>query len=160
MKLKAYTVMELMVVSMLSVLIVVAAINVIGMFQQQFASYEKDTSMALQLSDLQVLLQEDFFKSNQIERLENNLTFDFPDHTVRYQMESDFIVREINTSWSKRDTMPIAVESMLTYFNQEEILEGSVSGLQISILHNERPFLITIEKELDAKILISETNGY
>lgn len=160
MRLKAYTVMELMVVSMLSVLTVVAAINVIEMFQQQFASYEEDTSIALQLSNLQVLLQEDFFNSNQIERFENSLAFSFPDHTVRYQIDSDFIVREINTSWSKRDTSFLTVENMLTHFNQKEVLKGSVSALQISILHHDRPFLISVQKELDAKNLIKETNGY
>ncbi len=159
MKLKAYTVMELMVVAMLSVLSVIAAINVMALFQQQFFSYEKDTSTALALSDIHVLLQEDFFKANRIERIGDELVFAFAKHQIHYQVTESFIVREIHTTNIKRDTISIQLESMNTFFDENEVVKGPISEANISIQYEDRFFELAFRKELDASKMINEPDG-
>ncbi len=92
----AFTIMELMVVSLLSVLAVAAAFQAIEIIQNQLREYTMSSELTMDKNELNTLLKEDCFYARHIVRIEDSLFFAYDRYWVKYEIGEAFIVREMS----------------------------------------------------------------
>jgi len=117
--LKAFTILEVLIVVLLTALIVLMSMSVIQIVNQQFTDYAEDHRQSERLRLFQVLLEADFLNSEYAMVYEDALEFQHHNHQVNYQFEPDFIIRTLIKKTVHRDTFYLLTRQKRALFQKE-----------------------------------------
>lgn len=146
--------MELIVVSILSVLIAGSAFSVIRILNQQYNDYEKEQRVSAELDELFSWLQWDCYNSNKMVVQEGNLVFEYPQKTILYKIETSGIRRILSTS--NKVLLKTSIKGKAnTFFEKNKKEEGMIDYVQMDFLLFGKPTQFTLRKEYSAKELIT-----
>lgn len=154
-KLPAFTVAELLVVAILSLLIASAAFSVIRIFNQQYSTYQADHDRSVELDELYSWLQWDCFNAEKMEIMEGGLIFKFFDKSISYQTKDQEIYRKIKSENVLLRKFKIKIEQINGFLEGKEIDEGMIDEVQIKLIFLEKEISFILRKEYSAKELIS-----
>lgn len=139
-KLKAFTIVELLVIVTITALLLGLVIGVLSMVQQQFVTMQKSYRLYEDWFLLEKRLYRDFAYSV-IELEGNTLRVDKTLLVDEYQILSDKVVL------NRRDTLDVKIVSFKGYSDRVLQLEGRIEALQLEI-------------EIGGKIVKSFLNTY
>lgn len=147
----AFTVAELVVVALLSVLTVSIGFSALDLISQQLSNYDQDSAQAMVYSDLSRVLHRDFLFCQQAERRAGQtvaLTFD--SLTISYTARADYILRFPSLPGAPTDTFFLRVDDFSTTFEQQPVQVGWVDRLEIRTTVNEQEHILSFGKEYGA----------
>lgn len=132
-KLNGFTIAELMVVSVLSLVCAAAAFSALNVFDTNFRSYESDNAEQLKINNTYTLLQTAFIQSEKIIFEENEIIFRKGSIDVNYRFESTHLIRFSNQSLQKRDTLLTGTFSTKAYWNNSVVDYGPIDQLEVTV---------------------------
>ena len=159
-RLRAFTLVEVMVVSLLTVVTVGLAMTAWHLMEQQYIQYGKETGDALQLGQLQMLLEKDFMQSKLVTKEDFGLRFSYPQFELRYEFREDRIVRKLAEEGSREDVFRFGVTGWEAYFRQVPIEAGTTDYLKLSTTMLEQPVSLAFSKTYSAQELINSSHGH
>lgn len=130
-KIAAFTLIELVVVMVLSGIIISLAFIVVNQVQQLYSSYENDTNNALKTGDFDTVFRRDFEQYDWINQSDEQLIFNQKNNkerTLFYTFEEGNIIRQTPLF---SDTFEINLISMNAFFEGEAIYEGWVDSCSL-----------------------------
>ena len=131
--LPAFTILELMVGMTLTSILVVASMYAFQLIQRQ---YVLQTQMQNELDsriDWKTRLLLDVENLTTISRKDKNLWLTQEKHEIKYQFESNFIVRTNKLSKIAPDTFWVTAKIIEANFNQQPTSEGWIDNCQFEI---------------------------
>ncbi len=153
-RLPAFTIMEVMVTALLSVITVGIALSAWQIIERQFSQYSQETEEALSVGQLNMLLQRDFLQCSQAVREEDALRFSFPAYEVLYLLEAERIVRKLANGDGRDDVFNFAPVVWSTAFRGQEVLAGPIDFAAIQVLWFEKPMDMAFSRTYSAKELM------
>lgn len=152
-KLKAFTILELVVTMAIMGIVATIAYSVAETSQMQFHSYENGQTTLAQISQLNSLLQQDTDRCTRMLKSQDGVTFIKPHDTTVYFFEPDFIAR-IQTGQS--DTFTLLPEDFsASYDGKAQLLPGSlIDQVQFVAYLDESAFPFAAHKKYDARFLL------
>lgn len=156
-RLSAFTIAELLVVSILSLISATAAITAIKSFNNNFNDYEADTSTSLQISNTYTLINRDFTNSDNIILDGNFLTLNNSKSKIFYAIEKDRIIRSSNLSEYNKDTLLTGQFSFEAYHKNNRIYIGMIDQLDIQLQKDNTAYNFSFSKNYSAQTLMYGT---
>ena len=151
-KLPAFTIAELVVVALLSVITVSIGFTALDLISRQFNDYGKDSDRLLVYSDLTRLLNRDFLLCNQIiTRTGREVDLYFDSMTISYSLQPDHLLRSSNLPGSLLDTFYLKVSDFYPTFEGQTVSAGWIDYLQIKALIDGRPHDLLFSKTYAAE---------
>ncbi|BFP40657.1 prepilin-type N-terminal cleavage/methylation domain-containing protein [Flavobacteriaceae bacterium GF1] len=125
-KIKAFTLSEMMVVLLLTVIVVGLAFSVLNLVQKQMAGVRKEYGANMEVRLLKQALWKDVRTFSRIYATENGdgLFCDGPGGQIQYLFYRDYIVRA-------NDTFEVAIGHKKYYFMGRPIISGEVDALEL-----------------------------
>lgn len=156
-KIAAFTIAELLVVSLLSLICALAAFSTIHSFNYNFKEYQNDTSTSLEIHNLYTQLNRDFYEAKEIIVEEQNLSFVFPQNTINYTISPIHIIRSSDILIHQPDTLFRNDLSFETFYKKTKVSSGRIDqlALQINIEGYSDFFNFSFHKSYSAKSLIN-----
>lgn len=127
-KLKAYTILELVMVMLLSAIVISFAYGSYRVVSGMFTRFKQANEQTNQLALLEKLLRQDFLQADYLTQNERELSCFYPDKRIVYTFEEDHVLRYNRLS----DTFFVKPEAIQV----EQILAGDqmlVNQLSLSI---------------------------
>jgi hypothetical protein len=155
-KLAAFTMMELIVVMILSGLIFSMAMLVINIVQEQGRHQERQHEEVLGVEQLSSLLKKDAYASKVIWVENQQLFFEYEEHNITYHFNDKNICRSIVTTNIHTDTFLLPSLSFKTSWQLQNIQNGRVDAIELKTKFFEQDFNIFIQKKYDYKTLLLE----
>lgn len=125
-KLKAFTLSELLVVLLLTVVVVGLAFSVLNLVQQQMNSSRQNYQRTTELNLLKQALWRDFrtyqYLNFNVDNEQLHLTNEID--AIRYVFFEDYVVRQ-------QDTFKIDLAAKTFYFDGEAVTDGPVDAIQL-----------------------------
>jgi type II secretory pathway pseudopilin PulG len=149
-KLAAFTIIELIVVMLLTTVIATLSYLAINNTQQQYQSYEKSNDVGLEIAALNTLLKNDFHKAKDIQLINGAIVFQMTDYRVVYQFEEKKVKR---TNQTKTDTLDVIVLDKQITFKNEPIQKGRIDQLQLECKYFEDKTTLMYTKSYSSKDL-------
>lgn len=144
MKIKAFTIIELVVVMILTAIIATIAYLAIQNTQQSYSLFENNTDEALKISRFRTLLQKDF-ETSQYATFENNqLILTTEKGIIRYTFQESNINRTIK---NVSDNFEINSNNFITSFQKEPTNNGYIDFFQFNIQLFERERTLSFIKK-------------
>ena len=147
-KLKAFTIIELCVVMLLSAIVTGIGFFTLDIFQGSVRKYKKDAGALSDITLLHRLLTQDIWKSSEVSCIRDGIRANGKNGIASYHFYPDFIIREKN---ELIDTFAFQNDKLLLKFQKHEI---SVPGM----LADEISFHLTHKDELHP-FIFSKTYG-
>lgn len=141
-KLKAFTLMELLVVMVISSLVIALTYNLLTYFYKEYYSYKDVNNIYYNWNKLEDNIAEDVFKSKKIEIKSNSFLISTSDQEIEYVFESNRVIRLSDIE----DVYPIGQ----VYF--EYGLLGSsmlIDEITCNLILNDFKYQFKIEKRYD-----------
>lgn len=150
-KLKAFTLMELLVVMVISSLVIMLTYQLITFFYKEYYSYKDVNNVYYYWNKLEDDIAEDVFKSKKVEMKSNSFLITTSDQEIEYVFESDQVLRITGFE----DVYPI--EEVYFEFG---LLESSklVDEITCNLSLNELEYQFRIKKHYDY-LSIFASNG-
>lgn len=151
-KLKAFTLMEISMVMLLSALVIGIAYRCLDILTNQYRSFTQKNAYITQLSILDGLLSRDFVKSDTVFTTGNGIRCCSPGKTIVYMMQPDCIIR----TDILRDTFFAAQEAH--FFFKDEKLNfpaGMIDKLVIQFGKDQNSFTTSYTKYYAADVLMN-----
>ena len=158
-KFPAYTIVELMVVCILTSFVVIIAMQCIRLINTQYEVYEKNQELYRELGDLNSLLRRDNLGAHRVLRNAKVLTFEMDTITIQYHLNKDFIIRKPLLANIRPDTFRIGVNTINTLFKKEVTTRGLVDYIDLGLFFDEIELRITLQKQYSAAELMN-TQAY
>jgi len=108
-KIQAFTIMELMIVMVVSSIVVAAGAKCFEIVQRQMHSIRQNMDIVEELNQLKYILERDAFKAREIRRNDRQLNFVGDTLTVEYQLSETQILRK---HLGLTDTFRVAVSEL------------------------------------------------
>lgn len=126
-KIKAFTLSEMIVVLMLTIIVVGLAFSVLNLVQKQMGGMSENYERSTELNLLQQALWVDFGTYS-------NITFDNNTNVLRFSNEIEYLDYIIEEDWivRARDTFNLKLANRGFYFNGTENLEGQVDAIKLT----------------------------
>lgn len=150
-KIKSFTLPELLVVMILTVIVVGMAFSVLRLVQRQIhaieTNFEKTSSLAL----FEQRLWQDFNETNTIrfDAKKNSLLMESEMDTVVYSFQENYIIR--NT-----DTIKLRLATNKLFFRGKEVDEGNIDALSISGKAELPDYEIFVSKKNDLTLFMNQ----
>lgn len=143
-KLKAFTLSEMLVVLLLTVIVVGLAFSILNLVQKQMNGTRENYQKNTELNSLRQALWKDFRSHSSIYYSENDqkLFFNNEVNQVSYAFIKDYLIRD-------KDTFQIQLTDKMFLFNGTEVLSGDITGLE----------LLTGEEQQIKKVFVYKTNA-
>jgi len=154
-KVKAFTVMELLVVAILSVLIAGSAFSVIRILNQQYNDYENDHRISAEIDELYSWMQWDCYSANRMKIQDGSLVFEYPAKDILYKIEKGGISRVLSPLNKILLKNSLQHSTIITFLKKEEKEEGLVDYVQLNFLLFGKKTQLTLRKQYSAKELIT-----
>lgn len=150
-KVKSFTLSEMLVVMVITVIVVGLAFSVLNLVQKQIRGIEKNFRKTTELNLLEQRLWQDFNEHDFISYNNGKLFMKSVSDTVNYDFSEGYILR--NT-----DTIPLTILVSKTYYMGHETTSGSIDALSL-VADKEIPdYAIFISAKHDASHFINN-NG-
>ena len=124
-KVRSFTLSELLVVMIITVIVVGIAFSVLSLVQRQIKGIEKNFSRTTELSLIEQRLWQDFDLHNNISYHGNKLILISDTDTVQYAFNENFTLRN-------NDTIPLKVSVKKSYYLGREVSSGNVDAISVS----------------------------
>lgn len=149
-KLAAFTITELMVVSLLGTICAAAAFTGLQVIQKQYFFYEKETSRVLEVGELQRQLQVDILAAKAIYREEEGIGLSLPNYELHYVFTDQELHRVVALDGIRKRVFSLKVTAIGSRFRSTPIDQGQLDFLALSIACDGALFSLTFEKEYSA----------
>lgn len=150
-KVKSFTLSEMLVVMVITVIIVGVAFSVLSLVQKQIRGIERNFQKTTELSLLEQRLWQDFNEHNFIKYNNQKLVLKSEKDTITYTFDQEFILRNL-------DTIPLKTEIAKMYYLGRERTSGPVDALSISANKEIPDYSIFVSANHDASHFINN-NG-
>ena len=147
-KVQSFTLSELLVVMIITVIVVGLAFSVLNLVQKQIHGIRKNFDKTTELALFEQQLYQDFNNSNSIVYQENKIHITGLD-TVSYTVYGDYSLRN-------NDTIPLRLQIIRTYLSGKEVKKGNIDGLLLSAEQEIPDYSIFVSGERDASNLINQ----
>ena len=154
-KFPAYTIVELMVVCLLTTFVVLIAMQCIRLINTQYEVYEESQTHHRELGDLNYLLRKDNLGAHLVERKQEELIFVMDTMTIQYQLKNRFIIREPIRAKVKPDTFQIKITKINTFFKKEPVIFGLVDYVDLGLFFDDTELKISLKKQYSAAELMN-----
>jgi len=154
-RLKAFTMVELLVVMVLSGILVGLAFLMFQIIQQQFVTYQTSGNSALTSDNIQRLIQYDFQYADLVKTNNNQLICQHTDRTIHYLFEEQNIIRWLENRDLPEDTFKINTKDLTCFFNNKPIENGVVNKCSVNIRYSNSWLTIHQHKTYSAQQLMS-----
>lgn len=155
-KLAAFTMVELIAVMVLSGLIFSMAMLVINIMQTQGRHQEEQHEEVLGVEQLSSLLEKDAYISNTIWVENEQLFFEYDNHSITYHFNDKNICRSMVTTSIHTDTFLLPSLSFQASWQLQDIQTGRVDAIELQTKFFGQDFTIFIQKKYDYKTLLIE----
>ena len=144
-KLKAFTLSELLVVMLLTVIVVGLAFAVLNLIQKQMHLTQNNYRANTELDLLKQALWTDFRSHSQgfYYAEQQRLSLSNAIHTVDYRFVDDYVVRQ-------QDTFQISLAQRKLFYLGEEVASGKVDALELLTAKGRGEKLVFVYREQDA----------
>ncbi|BDS14300.1 PulJ/GspJ family protein [Aureispira anguillae] len=156
-KLAAFTIVELIVVLLLSGIIFTMAMLVIDIMQQQGKHQERAHKEVLEMEQLGALLKQDAYRAKSIWAEGKKLFFDYGSYEIAYQFDPLRICRSILHTSIHIDSFALPTININYAWQQQPVELGRVDKIALESQFFGQPFELIITKLYDNKTLL-ETN--
>ena len=153
-KLKAFTITELMVVALLTIVTAGLAMTAWQIMQQQYLQYGSETEQALQLGQLRMLLERDFTQARTVVKEKSTLRFTYPQHQIIYRFENKKVARHLEGS-QRSDSFPFRVENWEAYFQKLPVDLGTTDFVRLQTRLFEQPVSLVFSKTYSSDELMN-----
>jgi hypothetical protein len=151
----AYTIVELMVVCLLTTFVVLIAMQCIRLINTQYEVYEESQTHHRELGDLNNLIRKDNLGAHLVQRKREELIFVLDTMTVQYQLNNRFIIRKPTRTKIKSDTFQIKVTEINTFFKKEPVILGLVDYIDLGLFFDDTELKISLQKKYSAAELMN-----
>lgn len=148
-KLKSFTLSELLVVMIITVIVVGIAFSVLTMVQKQIHSIEKNFQKTTELSLFEQRLWQDFNHHNIAVYSNNRIVLTSDIDTVSYSFEEGYTLR--NT-----DTIPVKFLVDKIYYHGREVKRGFIDAVSVSGAQEFHGYTIFTSGKSDATHFMNE----
>ena len=132
-RLSATTMVELIVVMLLSTILFSAAMLMYKIIQAQYDNYATLTEKTWAYDDLHHLLYQDIWKAEQVQVLDDELYCWMDNHEVTYFVQEPYVLRQMQEQMMHTDTFHFVETRLETYFKGYLIDEGLVDKVVLTI---------------------------
>lgn len=153
-KLPAFTMIELLVVLVLSGIIFSMALLVLEIMGQQAGHQEQQHQEVLAIEQLQLLLKKDAYQAKEIWTTEEQLFFNYEAYRIQYQFKEQIICRTILQEPMHTDTFQLPSVNLERTWQRQPITFGRVDAFKVETTFFGALYSITIQKEYDSKTLL------
>lgn len=153
-KLAAFTMIELIVVMVLSGIIFSMALLVLDIVGQQASHQEEQHQEVLKIEQLQLLLSKDAYASTAIWAEQEQVFFEYDGYTIKYQFEEKMTCRSILQEPIHTDTFWLPKLALAIQWQQQPITTGRVDALTLESQFFGQAYTIYIQKHYASKTLL------
>lgn len=150
-KVKSFTLSELLVVMIITVIVVGITFGVLSLVQKQIRTIEKNFQKTTELSLLEQQLWQDFYQHNKVLYSEEKLIMISDIDTIEYTFKSGYSLRN-------KDTIALKLTPAKTYYMGTEIKSGYIDAISISADQEIPDYSIFVTAKKDAAHFINK-NG-
>ncbi len=152
-RIKAFTIMELMVVAVLSIIVVSAALTAYRLLESEYFAYATSTAKSLDLQSLHRLLLEDALQAKAIQQKQQSINFQLPDYELAYYFTSRRIIRQPLLPDVRADTF--AVGGLIKAAQlQDPATEGLINQLTIVLQSDGQEHRLLLDKKYSSEELM------
>lgn len=148
MKIKAFTLFELLIGMVISSIVIASSYFVYDLIYKQFIDYKEVRLNLVNFASLQTELENNFYHSKSIKMNDKELSFVFDNKTIYFEFLDSIIIRKDS---QVLDTFRISVENFEFVENQE----GLVSSIQFNSRLFDKNFDVYFNKKYCAEELIN-----
>lgn len=132
-KIKAFTLLELLVVMVLTIIVTAIAFNAYLIMQQQYISFKSRQNKVLDFQFFNTVLAKDFQSEGLIKRDGQQVIFYQPVHNIIYDFDENKILRSQQTITKNKDTISFDHKGFKTYFQSDIVNKGLIDSMVLSI---------------------------
>lgn len=152
-KLNAFTLIEIIMTMLLSVVVFSLIFWAYSISIKNYVQYNEFNSKLLSLSELDYILEQDFFKAKEVRLIPKGIKIDFKDaNDIEYNFEEEFIIRKQS---EKIDSFLFTNQNLAFFLNDN--LSGNIDGLidqlTFEINKGEKTFPFSFKKHYDQTTL-------
>lgn len=151
-KIKSFTLSELLVVIIITVIVVGLAFSVLSLVQKQIRSIEKNFKKTTELSLLEQRLWQDFNNHNMINYSDGKIIMISDIDSVFYSIKPDYLIRN-------NDTINLKLTVNKVYYIGKEIKSGYIDAVSVSASQELPDYSIFVSSQKDAAHFINQ-NGF
>ena len=140
MNLKAFTIIELLVVLALSTIVIFIGWNVHFLISGQFRDYRISKDQYLEVKSLQASLAFDINQANYIVKKENGIEFKFETSSIEYAFKRETVTKTKNDQEESNYIFDLEVISFQGFFEQLPKQNGLIDKLILNIQMMEQQF--------------------
>ena len=150
-KIPAFTLSEILVVLAITSIVIALAFTVLNLITKQFTVMRTRYEERTEVTKFKQRLLFDFEKGSDVSwnERQQELAITIKEEIVSYEFASDYVLRD-------RDTIPFTVQNTQFYYKGEEIEEGVVDGLEVTMIIRGNTVRFFVSREVDAQQLIQE----
>lgn len=152
-RLDAFTITELLVVTLLTLVTVVAAFRIIGITNEQYQSYRGDNEVYLKIGQFGTVFNRDFNQAIVIEKKGLSLILHFDNHKILYEFDAAHVTRKLLFEAGREEIFDLTEVTLIGFFNQKEIYDGWIDNVSIGFQLEGKKKLLTFFKTCSAKEL-------
>ncbi len=146
MKLKGFTLTEIIVALAISSLVLISGLTVYYLTFKGTFDFQKNASIKISQILFYNRLQIDMEECDLITIVDNELSCVYEDHSVKYEFSENNIV--IN-SQKNSDTLKFTINNIEFYLDNNTVTDGLINGIKISLNEFEKNNIV-IRKKYDA----------
>jgi competence protein ComGF len=153
-KIKSFTLLELLVVMIITAIVVGMAFSVLRLVQKQIHVIETNFAKTSSLALFEQKLWQDFNELNTIQFNEdtNSLLMESEMDTVLYSFQENYILRN-------KDTIKLKLVANKLFFKGKEVKEGNIDALSISGIAELPDYEIFVSKKNDVTLSMNQEDG-
>lgn len=151
-KIKSFTLSELLVVMIITVIVVGLAFSVLSLVQKQIRSIEKNYKKTTELSLLEQRLWQDFNNHNMISYSDGKIIMMSDIDSVFYSFKPDYSIRN-------KDTINLKLTIGDAYYMGNKVKSGYIDAVSVSANQELPDYSIFISSQKDAAHFINQ-NGF
>ncbi len=150
-KIPAFTLSEILVVLAITSIVIALAFTVLNLITKQFTVMRTRYEERTEVTKFKQRLLFDFEKGSDVSwnERQQELAITIKEEIVSYEFASDYVLRD-------RDTIPFTVQNTQFYYKGEEIEEGVVDGLEVTMIIRGNTVRFFVSREVDAQQSIQE----
>lgn len=157
-KLKSYTIIEVIISMIIMSVIVLIAYSVFFSLSKQFDIYRKTQENLFEYSLFKSTLKREFFKSKEVSFDGGILSMHFEKDKIDYKFKNKIVCRQVNNN-NVVDTFYVNVKNITPNFIDSS-KKGIISKLELELLFFKENTFVFLEKKYGADVLINDFFEY
>lgn len=158
-QLKAFTITELVVASILTAITVVAAFSVFQIINAQYDDHRKNSDYSIKIGQLSLLLKKDFEKAEKAEINPQEIRLTFPNQKIHYLFKAGSIERIVLQQEEYRQVFELDYVDLIASFQNKEKNYGLIDVLTIRIRESKKTIALDLRKLYSSKDLFDMDYG-